>query len=91
MKYVEMTIEDAMKCCNKNKKVLVAIQDLKDSNIDIIFVSRKREEYNKMFEDVKTVASLCDDFVKQLRLFTEEQDIMNVKPVGLQKTVVLEE
>ena len=30
MRYVEMTIEEAMKRCNKNKKVLVAIQDLED-------------------------------------------------------------
>lgn len=41
MQYVEMTIEEAMKCCRKNKKVLVAVQDLEDDNIDIVFVSKK--------------------------------------------------
>ena len=30
-----MTIEEAMKRCNKNKKVLVAIQDLEDENVDM--------------------------------------------------------
>ena len=38
MKYIEMTIEEAMKRCNKNKKVLVAVQDLEDDNVDIVFI-----------------------------------------------------
>ena len=91
MQYVEMTIEDAMKHCNRKKKVLVAIQDLEDNDTDIIFVPKKQGEYNEVFEDVKTVASLCDDFVKQLKLFTEKQDIKNIQPYGIQKTVLLNE
>lgn len=89
MKYVEMTIGEAIKYCNENDKVLVAIQDLEDNNVDIVFAQKKKEEYNEIFEDVKTVASLCDDFVKQLRLFTEKQDIRNIRPYGLQKIVLL--
>lgn len=91
MKYVEMTIEDAIKRCNKNTKVLVAVQNLEDDNIDVLFVQKCRDEYGKLFEDVKTVASICDDFIKQLRLFTENQDIYNIRPIGLQKTVMLKE
>ena len=91
MQYVEMTIEEAMKRCRKNKKVLVAVQDLKDDNIDIVFVPKKRSEYDSMFKDVKTVASLCDDFVKQLKLFTEKQDIYNIQPIGIQKIILLKE
>lgn len=91
MRYVEMTIEEAMKRCNKNKKVLVAIQDLEDDNTDTIFVQKCSGEYQSMFEDVKTVASACDDLVKQLRLFTEKQNIYNIKPHGLQKIVLLKE
>ena len=91
MKYVEMTIEEAMKRCNKNKKVLVAIQDLEDENVDIIFVQKNRSQYKNMFEDVKTVVSACDDFVKQLKLFTEKQNIYNIEPHGLQKIVLLKE
>lgn len=89
MKYVEMTIEEAVKRCNKNKKVLVAIQDLEDDNTDIIFVQKCKEEYQSMFDDVQTVASACDDFVKQLRLFTERQNIYNIQPKGLQKIILL--
>lgn len=93
MRYVEMTIEEAMKRCSKNTKVLVAIQNLEeDDEIDMIFIPKKKEEYRKMFEDVKTAASLCDNFLKQLSLFTErQQDVNNIKPQGLQKIVLLRE
>ena len=91
MRYIEMTIEEAMKRCNKNKKVLVAVQDLEDDNVDIVFVQKERNEYQTIFEDVKTVASACDDFVRQLRLFTEKQNIYNVEPRGLQKIILLKE
>ena len=91
MRYVEMTIEEAMKRCNKNKKVLVAIQDLEDDSVDTVFIQKERGEYQSMFEDVKTVASACDDFVKQLRLFTEKQNIFNIEPKGIQKIILLKE
>ena len=91
MRYVEMTIEEAMKRCNKNKRVLVAVQDLEDDNTDVIFVRKERSEYRTIFEDVQTVASICDDFVKQLRLFTEKQNIPNIEPHGYQKTILLKE
>ena len=91
MKYVEMTIEEAMRRCNKNKKVLVAIHDLEDENVDVIFVQKERDEYKEMFEDVKTVASACDSLVNQLNLFTEKQNIYNIEPHGIQKIVLLKE
>jgi len=92
MIYVEMTVEEAMKRCNKHDKVLVAVQDLEDNNVNIPFVLKKREEYEEMFEDIKTAVSFYDDFIKQLRLFTEKQeDIYNIQARGLQKTVMLKE
>ena len=91
MRYVEKTIEEAMKRCNKNKKVLVAVQDLEDDNADVVFVQKGRSEYQSVFEDVQTVASACDDFVKQLRLFTEKQNIFNIEPRGIQKIILLKE
>lgn len=92
MRYIEMTLEEAVKECNKNTKVLVALQNLEEKDdTDVIFVTKKKEEYRKMFEDVKTAASLCDDFVRELSLFTERQDIRNIKPQGFQKIVLLRE
>lgn len=86
-----MTVKEAKKRCKKNAKVLVAIQDLEDENVDVVFTCKKRGDYDELFEDVKTVASLCDEFVKQLNLFTEKQDIKNIRPFGIQKTVILRE
>lgn len=64
MKYVEMPISEALKVCKKNANVLVAIQDLEDENVDIVLVAKKGSESEELFNDVKTVASMCDDFVK---------------------------
>ena len=90
--YVEMTIEEAMKKCNKNTKVLVAIQDLEKEDDEIVFVQKKKREYDSIFEDAKTVLSICDDFIKELNVFTEKQpDIYNIRPHGLQKIVLLKE
>ena len=91
MQYIEMTIEEAFKRCDKNNKVLVAIQDLEKEDCDIVFVKKERNEYQTLFDDVKTVASLCNDFAKQLRLFTEKQNIYNIEPRGVQKIILLKE
>lgn len=88
MQYIEVTMEEAMKICNKNTKVLVAIQNLEEDE-DVVFVPKKREDYEKIFNDVKTIASLCDDFVKQFNCYTEKQDIYNIKKIGVQKIVLL--
>ena len=90
--YIEMTIEEAIKKCNKNTKVLVAIQDLEKEDDEIVFVQKKKREYDSIFEDAKTVLSMCDDFIKELNVFTEKQpDIYNIRPHGLQKIVLLKE
>lgn len=92
LQYVEMTIEEAMKHCNKNKKVLVAIQDLEDDQpASLDYVQRDRSEYPLIFKDIQTAVSICDDFVKQFRLFTEKQEIPNIKPRGQQRIVLLRE
>ena len=91
MKYVEVSIEEAMKRCKKNAKVLVAEQDLENDDCEVIFIQRKRKDYGELFKDVQTAASLSDDLVKQLRLFTEHQDILNIRPQGIQKIVLMKE
>lgn len=90
MQYVEMSVEEAMKKCKKNAKILVAVQDLADDTIDTVFVQKRGNDCKDVFEDVKTVASLCDDFISQLKLFTEKQDIRDIRPYGIQRTVLLE-
>lgn len=91
MKYVEMTVEEAFNLCDKNTKVLVAIQNLEEEDCDTVFISKKKGEYKTIFEDIKTVASIDDDFMSQLRLFTEKQEIPDIKPHGIQKIVLLKQ
>lgn len=91
MRYVEISIEDAMKRCKKNAKVLVAEQDLENEDCEVIFVLKGRKDYGELFKNVQTAASLSDDLVEQLRLFTERQDIFNIHPNGIQKIVLLRE
>ena len=88
---VEVPIEEAMKRCKKNAKVLVAEQDLENDDCEIIFISKGNKDYGELFKDVQTAASLSDDLVKQLSLFTERQDILNIRPKGIQKIVLMKE
>lgn len=91
MRYVEVSIEEAMIRCRKNAKVLVAEQDLEQEDCNIFFVKKEKKDYAELFKDVKTAASLSDELIEQLRLFTEHQEIPNIKPVGVQKIVLIRE
>lgn len=90
MKYIEMSIEEAIKLCNKHTKVLVAIQDLTQENNEVLrFEKKRKEEYDQIFSDVKTVVPTIDDFIKRLDCFTVKQNIMDVQPVGMKKIVLI--
>jgi len=91
MRYVEMTIEEAMKYCNKNDKVLVAVQDLEKEDTDIVFVPKRRKDYRDIFRDAKTISSMCDNLIRELSVFTEKQDLTDIQPKGLHKVVLLKE
>lgn len=89
MNYVEISIEEAMKRCKKNAKVLVAEQDLEKEDCNVLFVKKEKKDYDKLFADVQTAVSLSDELMEQLRLFTEHQEISNIRPVGVQKIVLI--
>ena len=90
MKYYEVPVSQAMKICKRNATVLVAEDDLENGyNTDVIFSIKKQSEYETIFNDVKTVASYMDEFVKQLRCYTVKQDIHNIKPKGKQRIILL--
>ncbi len=91
MKYIEMTVEEAMKYCNKKDKVLVAVQDLENEDVDVVFIQKRKREYGDIFRDAKTISSMCDNFIKELSVFTEKQDLTNIQPRGLHKVVLLNE
>ena len=85
-----MTIKEALKICNKNTKVLVAIQNLEDSEDDeVIFIKKRRGEYGSIFKDAKTIRSINDSFVREMSVFTEKQDLHNIRPKGLHKIILM--
>lgn len=93
MEYIEVTTEEAIELLKKakGKRVMIAIQNL-EKDESAIFYPRLKKDCETMITEAETVASLCDDFVKQLRLFTKKQkDIKNIRPMGFQKTILLRE
>lgn len=91
MRYVEMTTDEAIEMLQKAKgqKVLVAIQDLKAEE-PALFYPQAKSDCLLMIKEAETISSACDDFVRQLRLFSEKQrDLMNIVPEGLQRTILL--
>lgn len=91
MRYVEMSTEEAIEMLKKSKgkKVLVAVQDLNDEK-PALFYPQTKSDCLLMIREAETISSACDDFVRQLRLFSEKQrDLMNIVPEGLQRTILL--
>lgn len=91
MRYVEMSTEEAIEMLKKSKgkKVLVAVQDLNNEE-PALFYPQTKSDCLLMIKEAETISSACDDFVKQLRLFSEKQrDLMNIVPEGQQRTILL--
>lgn len=91
MYYVEMSTDEAIEMLRKSKgkKVLVAVQDLKMDE-PALFYPKTKADCLLMIKEAETIASACDDLVRQLKLFSEKQrDLMNVLPEGFQRTILL--
>ena len=88
MRYVLMDIEEAVKHC-KGKKVLVAEQDLENNEV-VGFERKTFQECKDIIERSETIAKICDDFLNQLRVFSEKQlDLMDIKPIGTMSTILV--
>ncbi len=91
MKYIEVSTDEAIELLKKSKgkKVLVAVQDLRTEET-ALFYPKLKTDCLLMIREAETISSTCDDFVRQLKLFSEKQrDIMNIIPKGVQKTILL--
>lgn len=88
---IEMTTEEAIEVLkeSKGKRVLVAIKDLENDE-DAVFYQKLKTDCEIMIKEAKTISSMCDDFVKNVNLFTEKQKDL-AKPHGMQKTILLRE
>lgn len=88
MRYILMDIDEAVKYC-KGKKVLVAEQDLENNEV-VGFERKTFQECKEIIERSETIAKICDDFLNQLRVFSERQDdIMNIRPIGKMSTILV--
>lgn len=88
MRYVEMTIDEAVKYC-KGKKVLVAEQDLEKDEV-VEFHRKTYQECTEIIKESETIAKICDDFINQLRVFSEKQkDLVNIRPIGKMSTILV--
>lgn len=90
MKFVEMTIEEALKYCkgNKNEKVLVAVYDLEDKNGMATFQKKCKDDCENIIKQAATIAQECDDFIDSLRCFSVKQDLKAIRPTGHVATIL---
>lgn len=94
MKYVEMTIEEALEYSRGNKAqvVLVAVRDLErdeqDSEITD-FVKKSKKECEDIIRSAETIARSYDEFINQVKVFTRKQiDLKNIKQHGKESTIL---
>ena len=91
MNYTEMTVDEAIEFLklSKGKKVLVAIKNLEDDE-DVIFYPKSKVDCEEMIRDAQTIVTMCDDFVKKLDLFTEQQkDLHDIQLKGFRQTILI--
>ena len=95
MHYIEMTIEEANEYYKgtSGKTVLVAVQDMERDEEQILsFVKKSKSECESILCEAETVIRVYDDFVNQLKAFTEKQwDIRSITPKGRLSTILLKE
>ena len=90
MEYLIMSLEEAKKVAKKDAIVLVAKQDLENPDCNTGFIKKKFEECHSILEEAATIAKVCDDFVNQLRVFSESQkNVLNYEPIGKLSTILI--
>lgn len=93
MKYMEVTIKEAIEMLKNSKgdKVLMAVHDLTDNDEDVVFSQKYKKECEEVIKEGRTITSeKDDDYFKTLNVYTTEQkDIFNIKPKGLQSIILL--
>ena len=88
--YIELTTEEAIEMLKKSKgkKVMIAVCDLEKENVEKFFV-RLKTECVELINTSETIASLYDDYIKQLHLFSEKQNLQNIEKRGKQNIILL--
>lgn len=94
MAYMEITADKAVEFLKKSKGeiVLVAVYDFGKNDV-ALFRPKFKSVCLSMIEEAETIGAICSDadFVRQLNLFSEKQDIHNIKNFGIQRVILLNE
>lgn len=89
VKYVEMSVEEAIKLGKKT--VLVAVQDLENEKDDVQkFQKKTKEEYIQIVHNAETIVRYYGEIASPIRAFTYKQpDIFNLLHKGKVHTILL--
>lgn len=90
MEYVVMSLKEAKKTAKKDAIVLVAKQDLENPDCNTGFIKKKFCECSNILEEAATIAKVCDDFINQLRVFSEVQtNALDYEKKGILNTILI--
>lgn len=92
MRYFEVTVDEAIDILRKSKgdKVMVAVHDLENEEDDAEFVVENKKDCEPMIAAGETIASVIDDYVKELNVFSKKQiDLESITNIGVQKIILL--
>ena len=91
MEYIELTIEDALKLFrgDNSKTVLVAVKDLENEK-DTLQRFEHITEYRcgGIIKKSKTICHSKDDVISHLLLFSDKQNLWDIKPIGSMTHVI---
>lgn len=88
--YIEMTLEEAERYLkkSKNKKVLVAVQNLEEDSVQE-FLPKPKADCLDLIRKAKTLAQCCDDVVNSLNAFSKKQNLKKIKREGSLTTILI--
>ena len=88
---VEMTIEDALKYFdgNKKEKVLVSVYNMEDQYGIAFFQPKDKKDCEAIIRKAETIAKMCDDLIEGVKCFSVKQDINRLKPKGISHTILV--
>lgn len=89
--YIEMTLEEAERYLkrSKNKKVLVAVQNLAEDGVQE-FSPKLKDECLEIIRKAETLAKCCDDMVDTLNAFSKKQNLRKIKKEGTLTTMLIQ-
>lgn len=90
MQYVMVSAEEVNKIAKRGAVVLLAVTDLETNDCNVEFKKQTFGECENLIKEAETIARVYDDFVNQLRVFSEHQiDVINYEPKGRLGTILL--